>query len=66
MQGFNLLRQLRIGVTSKSRNFGILPYLVRGVGIHFEGYQKISCGELIVKSNVTVEVYPAFCRVYIQ
>jgi len=66
MQGFNLLKQFRIGVTSKPRNFGILPYLVRGVGILFEGYQKISCGELIMKSNVPVEVSPAFCRVYIQ
>ena len=66
MQGFNPLRQFRIGVTSQPRSFCISPYLVRGVGIRFEEYQKISCGELIRKSNVPVEVYPAFCRVYIQ
>lgn len=72
VQGFNLLRQLqwmiksRIAVASQPRNFSILPYLVRGVGIHFEGHQEISCGELIRKSYVPVEVYPAFCRVYIQ
>ena len=73
MQGFNLTEphpwmiKSRIGVASQPRNECTLPYLVRGVGIDLQGHQEISCGELIIgKSNASVEVSPAFCRVYIQ
>ena len=72
VQGFNLsaphpwMITSRIGVASQPENVCMLPYLVRGVGIGFEGSQKISCGELIIKFKATVEVSPAFCRVYIQ
>ena len=72
VQGFNLsapqpwMIKSRIGVVSQPENVCMLPYLVRGVGIGFEGSQQISCGELIIKLNATVEVSPAFCRVYIQ
>ena len=73
VQGFNLtaphpwMIKSRIGVASQPGNVCSLPYLVRGVGIGFQGSQKISCGELIIwKSNAPVEVSPAFCRVYIQ
>ena len=72
VQGFNLsaphpwMIKSRIGVASQPGNVCVLPYLVRGVGIGFEGSQQISCGELIIKLKVPVEVSPAFCRVYIQ
>ena len=72
VQGFNLTEphpwviKSRIGVASQSGNECTSPYLVRGVGISFQRDQQISCGELIIKSNVSEEVSPAFCRVYIQ
>ena len=72
VQGFNLsaphpwMIKSRIGVASQPGNECVLPYLMRGVGIGFQASQQISCGELIIKLNATVEVSPAFCRVYIQ
>lgn len=72
VQGFNLsapdpwMIKSWIGVASQPRNESVLPYLVLGVGIGFQGHRQISCGELIIKLNSTAEVSPAFCRVYIQ
>jgi len=75
VRGFNMLGphpwviKSRIGVKTQPGSLCTLPYLVRGVGIswYWHGYHKIPCGELIIgQSNVTVETYPASCRVYIQ
>ncbi|KAL9980369.1 hypothetical protein ACROYT_G008945 [Oculina patagonica] len=58
--------QSRVGVESQHLKCP-LPYLVRGVGIGFQGHPGMSCGELIIRhSYLPVETYPAFCRVYIQ
>ena len=75
-QGFNmrgpqsLVIKTRIGVETQPQAQCFLPYLVRGVGIGFQGYPHLSCGEIIISSSSykepKVEIYPAFCRVYIQ
>ena len=74
VQGFNMLGphswtiRSRIGVETQSRC--PLPYLVRGIGIGFQEYPYLSCGEIIISDSgerkLKVDIYPAFCRVYIQ
>ena len=76
VQGFNMLGphpwviKSRIGVETQLQSRCPLPYLVRGVGIGFQEYPKLSCGEIIINSSgeqkPKVEIYPAFCGVYIQ
>jgi len=76
VQGFNMLGphpwaiKSRIGVETQPGNLCTLPYLVRGVGIGFEEYPHLSCGEIIISSSgekkPKVEIYPGFCGVYIQ
>ena len=76
VQGFNMLGphpwviKSRIGVETQLQSRCPLPYLVRGVGIGFQEYPNLSCGEIIISSSgeqkPKVEIYPAFCGVYIQ
>ena len=73
IQGFNMpgpyawFIKSRVGVESQLLYSCISPYMVRGVGIGFHANPEMSCGELIIRqSNLPVETYPAFCRVYIQ
>ena len=76
VQGFNMLGphpwtiKSRIGVETQPQNRCSLPYLVRGVGIGFQQYPYLSCGEIIIGYSVDkktkVEIYPALCTVYIQ
>ena len=58
----------RVGLESQPAFWCHLPYLVRGVGIGFQGNRKISCGDVIVRNSITktIETYPAFCKMYIQ
>ncbi|KAL9980368.1 hypothetical protein ACROYT_G008944 [Oculina patagonica] len=72
IQGFNMhgpypwAIKSRVGVESQHLKCP-LPYLVRGVGIGFQGDAEMSCGELIIRhSYLPVETYPALCKVFIQ
>lgn len=74
VQGFNILGpppwviKSRIGVETKPLSRCLLPYLVRGVGIGLQGFPNLSCGEFIISNSslIPTEIYPAFCKIYIQ
>jgi len=76
VQGFNMLGpyplviKSRIGMETQPQSRCPLPYLVRGVGIGFQEYPYLSCGEIIISYSgeikPKVEIYPAICGVYIQ
>lgn len=76
VQGFNMrgphpwIIKSRIGVETQPGSRCPSPYLVRGIGIGFQEYPNLSCGEVIIsysgEQKPKVEIYPAFCEVYIQ
>ena len=57
LQGFNMLGphpwviKSRIGVETQPQSRCPLPYLVRGVGIGFQDYRNLSCGEIIISGS---------------
>ena len=56
----------RVGLVSQSSSECSLPYLVRGLGISYKDRKPITCGDIIIKNQMTFETYPGFCRIYIQ
>jgi len=72
--GFNMLGphpwviKSRIGVETQPQGRCPLPYLVLGVGIGFQGFPDLSCGEVIISNSslTPTEIYTAVCKIYIQ